>query len=98
MGPERAEAIEKQVKELLEAGFIREVRYSDWVSNVVMVKKSNGKWRMCTDYTNLNKACPKDPFPLPCIDKLVDNFAGYKYLSFMDAYSGYNQISMYPQD
>ena len=51
MGPERAEAIEKQVKELLEAGFIREVRYSEWVSNVVMVKKANGKWRKCTDYT-----------------------------------------------
>ena len=53
---------------------------------------------MCTDYTNLNKACPKDPFPLPCIDKHVDNSAGYKYLSFMDAYSGYNQIPMYPED
>jgi hypothetical protein len=65
---------------------------------VVTVKKANGKWRMCTDYTDLNKACPKDPFPLPCIDKLVDNSAGYKYLSFMDAYSGYNQIPMQPED
>jgi hypothetical protein len=63
-----------------------------------MVKKSNGKWRMCTDYTDQNKACPKDPFPLPCIDKLVDSSARYKYLPFMDAYSGYNQIPMYPQD
>jgi hypothetical protein len=63
-----------------------------------MVKKANGKWRMCTDYTDLNKACPKDPFPLPCIDKLVDNSAGYKYLSFLDAYSGYNQIPMAPED
>ena len=63
-----------------------------------MVKKANGKWRMCTDYTDLNKACPKDHLPLPCIHKLVDNSAGYKYLSFMDAYSGYNQIPMYPQD
>jgi hypothetical protein len=53
---------------------------------------------MCTDYTDLNKACPKDPFPLPCIDKLVYNSVGYKYLSFMDAYSGYNQIPMHPED
>ena len=65
---------------------------------MVKVKKANGKWRMCTDYTDLNKACPKDPFPLPCIDKLVDNSTGYKYLSFMDAYSGYNQIPMHPVD
>jgi hypothetical protein len=63
-----------------------------------MVKKANGKWRMCTDYTDLNKACPKDPFSLPCIDKLVDNSAGYKYLSFLDAYSCYNQIPMAPED
>jgi hypothetical protein len=63
-----------------------------------MVKKANEKWRMCTDYTDLNKACPKDPFPLPCIDKLVDNSAGYKYLSFLDAYSDYNQIPMAPED
>jgi hypothetical protein len=68
------------------------------VSNVVMVKKANDKWRMCTDYTDLNKACPKDPFPLPCIYKLVDNSAGYRYLSFLDAYSGYSQIPMNPDD
>ena len=98
MGPERQAAIEKQVKELLDAGLIQEIRYADWLSNVVMVKKANGKWRMYTDYTDMNKACPKDPFPLPCIDKLVDNSAGYKYLSFMDAYSGYNQIPMYPEE
>jgi hypothetical protein len=60
-----------------------------------MVKKANGKWRMCTDYTDLNKACPKDPFPFCCIDKLVDKSARYTYLSFMDAYSGYNQIPIH---
>jgi hypothetical protein len=65
MGLERAETIEKQVKEQLKARFIREVQYSDWVSNVVMVKKGNGKWRMCTDYTDLNKAYLKNPLPLP---------------------------------
>ena len=53
---------------------------------------------MCTDYTDLNKACPKDPYPLPSIDALVDASSGYRYLSFMDAYSGYNQIPMYPLD
>ena len=83
MGPERQAAIEKQVKELLDAGFIREIRYADWLSNVVMVKKANGKWRMCTDYTDLNKACPKDPFPLPCIDKLVDNSANQEKTAFV---------------
>ena len=82
MGQERATTIKAQVNELLDSGFIREVQYSDWLSNVVMAKKANGKWRMCTDYTNLNKACLKDPFPLPSIDKLVDNSASYRYISF----------------
>ncbi|RDX80914.1 hypothetical protein CR513_38470, partial [Mucuna pruriens] len=63
-----------------------------------MVRKANGKWRMCIDYTDLNKACPKDPYPLPGIDRLVDSVAGFTFLSFMDAYSGYNQIRMYPKD
>ena len=90
--------MEEQVQALLEAGFIREVKYPLWLANVVLVRKSNGKWRMCTDYTDLNKACPKDPYPLPSIDALVDASSGYRYLSFMDAYSGYNQIPMYPPD
>ncbi|XP_058724210.1 uncharacterized protein LOC131595762 [Vicia villosa] len=92
--PEKAEAAEKAVKDLLEASFISEAKYSTWLSNVVLVKKSNGKWRMCVDYTDVNRACPKDAYPLPNIDRLVDNSAGYKLLSFMDAYSGYNQIPM----
>ncbi|MCH81337.1 hypothetical protein A2U01_0002123 [Trifolium medium] len=91
---EKADAAEKAVKDLLEANFIFEARYITWLSNVVLVKKSNGKWRMCVDYTDLNRACPKDAYPLPCIDKLVDNSSGFKLLSFMDAYSGYNQIPM----
>ena len=76
------------------AKFIWEVYYSNWVANVVMVKKANGKWRICVDFTNLNKACPKDSYPLPCIDQLVDSTAGHKLLSFMDTFSGYNQIRM----
>jgi hypothetical protein len=60
----------------------------------VLVKKKNGKWRMCVDYTSLIKACPKVPFPLPCIDQIVDSTAGCETLSFLDAYSGYHQIKM----
>ncbi|XP_052117555.1 uncharacterized protein LOC127747557 [Arachis duranensis] len=98
MSTERAEKVARQTASLLEAGFIREVDYSTWLSNVVLVKKHNGKWRMCVDYSDLNKACPKDCFPLPNIDALVDAAAGYRYLSFMDAYSGYNQILMHRPD
>ncbi|KAL1346027.1 hypothetical protein AAHE18_08G159100 [Arachis hypogaea] len=98
MSAERAEEVARQTASLLEAGFIREVDYSTWLSNVVLVKKHNGKWRMCVDYSDLNKACPKDCFPLPNIDALVDAAAGYRYLSFMDAYSGYNQIPMHRPD
>ncbi|GAU47210.1 hypothetical protein TSUD_403510, partial [Trifolium subterraneum] len=92
--PEKMEAAEKAVKDLLEANFISEAKYTTWLSNVVLVKKSNGKWRMCVDYTDLNRACPKYAYPLPCIDRLVDNSSGFKLLSFLDAYSGYNQIPM----
>ena len=74
--------------------FIWEVYYPGWLTNVVMVKKANGKWRMCVNFTDLNKACPKDSYPLPRIDQLVDTIMGHKLLSFMDAFSGYNQIRM----
>jgi ribonuclease HI len=92
--PDRNAAIADEVQKLLDAGFIREVQYPEWLSNVVLVKKSNGKWRMCVDFTDLNKACPKDSFPLPRVDLLVDSTAGHEMLSFMDAFSGYNQILM----
>ena len=96
--PELNKAVTKEVKKLLEVDFIREVFYLDWLANVVMVKKSNGKWRMCIDFTDLNKVYPKDSFPLPRIDQLVDSTAGHKLLSFMDAFSGYNQILMNEDD
>ena len=70
---ERDRAIAKEVGKLQEAGFIREVYYPDWLTNVVMVKKANGKWRMCTDFIDLNKACPKDSYLLPRVDVLVDS-------------------------
>ena len=87
---ERDKAIAEEVRKLLEAGFIREVYYPDWLVNVAMVKKPNGKWRMCIDFTDLNRACPKDSYPLPWIDTLVDSTARHELLSFMDAFSGYN--------
>ncbi len=67
-------------------------------ANVVVLLKKNGKWRVCVDYTDLNKACPKDPIPLPHIDAMVDATAGHEMLTFMDASSGFNQIKMYPPD
>jgi hypothetical protein len=87
---ERTQAIAEKVEKLLKVRFIWEVDYPKWLANVVLVKKSNGKWRMCVDFTNLNKACPKDSFPLPRIDLLVDSTSGHELLSFMDAFSGYN--------
>ena len=74
--------------------FIWEVYYPSWLANVVMVKKANGKWRMCVNFTDLNNACPKDSYPLPHIDQLVDSTMGHKLLNFMNAFSGYNQIRM----
>ena len=82
----------------MEADFIRKVFYLDWLANVVMVKKSNGKWRMCVNFTDPNKACPKDSFPLPKINQLVNSTTGHKLLSFMDAFSRYNWILMVEDD
>ncbi|XP_072083529.1 uncharacterized protein [Arachis hypogaea] len=98
MGDEKRAACLEKTQKLLRAGFIEELRFTTWLSNVVMVRKTSGKWRMCVDFTNLNKACPKDAYPLPCIDKLVDNASGYNILSFLCAYFGYNHILMHPKD
>ena len=87
-------AIEEEVCKLQEAEFIREVYCPDWLVNVVMVKKANRKWRMCVDFTDLNKACPKDSYPLPWTDILVDSIARHQLLSFMDAFFCYNQIKL----
>src|SRR5438128_835428 len=95
---ERQDVIRLEVDKLLRAGFIREVRHPDWLANPVVMPKGNGKWRVCIDYTDLNKACPKDPFPLPRIDQIVDSTAGCDLLCFLDAYSGYHQISMCRED
>ncbi|KAM1794266.1 hypothetical protein ACFX11_034761 [Malus domestica] len=96
-----------EVKKLKGIGFVREVNYPTWVANVVLVKKNPTKeslllqkvlWRMCVDYTDLNKGCPNGIFPLPLIDRLIDYTAGCELLSFIDAYSGYNQILINPPD
>ena len=95
---ERRRAIGKEIAKLLAAKFIKEVYHSDCLANPVLVKKKNGKWRMCVDYTGLNKACPKDHFPLPRIDQIVDSTSGCEILSFLDAYLGYHQIMMKESD
>ncbi|GKV02599.1 hypothetical protein SLEP1_g15017 [Rubroshorea leprosula] len=95
---ERLKVIKEEVEKLLQAGFIRRVDYCEWVANPVLVKKANGKWRMCIDYTNLNDACPKDCYPMPNIDKLVESASGNERLSLLDAYSGYHQVPMALED
>jgi hypothetical protein len=95
---ERQDFIRKEVRKLLDAGFIEEVHHPIWLANPVIVPKAYGKLRMCIDYTSLNKACPKDPYPLPCIDQIVDSTSGCDLLSFLDAYYGFHQIQMSSED
>jgi hypothetical protein len=98
MSNDKAEGARNKVKRLLSASVIREVKYPEWLANAVMVKKANGKWRMCIDFTDLNKACPKDEFPLPRIDSLVDAAASSELMSLLDCYSVYHQIWMKKED
>jgi hypothetical protein len=95
---DRKEIIRVELVKLLAAGFIRECKNPVWLSNPVLVPKKTGQWRMCIDYTNLNKHCPKDPFPLPHIDQVVDSTAGSVLLCFLDCYSGYHQIALKVSD
>jgi ribonuclease HI len=98
MSDDKVEGARNEVKRLLSAGVIREVKYPKWLANTVMVNKANGKWRMCIDFTDLNKACPKDEFPLPRIDYLVDAAPSSELMSLLDCYSGYHQIWMKKED
>jgi len=95
---EKHRIIGEEVHKLLVARFIKEVLHSEWLANLVLVKKKNRKMRICVDYTSLNKACPKVPFPLPRIDEIVDSTAGCETPSFLDAYSDYHQIKMKESD
>jgi hypothetical protein len=98
-GDEKCRAIAKEISKILKACFIKELIHTKWVANPVLVPKKNTKvLRMCVDYTGLNKACPKDPFPLPRIDQVIDSTAGSELLCFLDAYSGYHQIKMKESD
>lgn len=96
--PKQNKVVNEEFQKLLDICSVCEVYYPDWLANVVVVRKKNGKWRVCIDFTNLNKACPNDSFPLPHIDMLVDVTTGHELLSFMDAFSSYNQILMHPDD
>ena len=95
---EKHRIIGEEVHKLLTTGFIKEVHHLDWLANLVLVKKKNGKMRMCVNYTSRNKACLKVPFPLPRIDQIVDSTVGCDTLLFLDAYSGYHQIKMKESD
>jgi hypothetical protein len=86
--------IKREIARLLDVSFIKEVYHLDWLPNAVLVPKKNKDWMMCVDYTDLNKACKKDPFGLPQIDQVVDSTAGCNLLSFLDCYSGYHQIPL----
>jgi hypothetical protein len=94
----KREAIKREIAKLLAAGFIKEVIHPEWVANHVLVKKKNNEWRMCVDYTNLNKHCPKDHFGLPHIDQVVNSMVGWVLLCFLDCYSGYHQIALKEED
>src|SRR3954469_13478279 len=95
---ERQEFITEEIRKLEAAGLVRGVLHPTWLANPVVVRKENGKWRLCIDYIDINKACPKDPFPFPRIDQIVDSTAGCDLLSFLDAYSSYHQIFMTRED
>ena len=94
LSKEHVEAVKSEVTKLKQAGAIKEVFYPQWLANTVVVKKKTGKWRVCVDFTNLNRACPKDPFPMPQIDQLVNATVGHPRMSFLDAFQGYHQIPL----
>jgi hypothetical protein len=99
LAQDKREAIKKELAKLLAAGFIKEVYHLEWLANPVLVlKKNNSEWRMCVDYTDLNKHCPKDPFGLPHIDQVINSTAGCVMLSFLDCYLGYHQIALKEED
>ena len=91
---EHFDAVKDEVMKLKQARTIKKVFYPEWLANTVMVKKKIGKWRVCVDFTYLNKACPKDLFPMPRIDQLVDATVGHPQMSFLDAFQGYHQIPL----
>ena len=95
---EHVEAVRMEVRRLKEAGAIREIFFTEWLGNTVVVRRKNGKWRVYIDFTDLNRACPKDPFPMPKIDQLVDATYGQARKSFLDTFQRYHQIALAPEN
>ncbi|KAK1611681.1 hypothetical protein QYE76_035354 [Lolium multiflorum] len=98
MKAEVLEAVKKEIEKMLAAGFIRPCRYAEWISSVVPVEKKDGRMRVAIDFRDLNRATPKDEYPMPVAETLINAAAGHKVLSFMDGNAGYNQIFMAPED
>ena len=94
LSKEHSDAVKDKVMKLKQAGAIKEVFYHEWLANTVVVKKKTGKWRVCVDYIDLNKACSKDPFSMPRIDQLMNAIVGHPRMSFLDAFQGYHQIPL----
>jgi hypothetical protein len=98
MKAEVLEEVKKEVEKMITAGFIRPCRYAEWISSIVPVQKKDGRWRVCVDFRDLNRATPKNEYPMPVAEMLINAAAGHKMLSFMDGNAGYNQIFMAPED
>jgi hypothetical protein len=98
MRTEVLEEVKKEIEKMLEVGFIRPCRYAEWISSIVPVQKKDGRWRVCVDFRDLNRATPKDEYPMPVAEMLINVVPGNKIMSFMDANAGYNQIFMAPED
>jgi hypothetical protein len=96
--PSKATAIKAEIDKLRTSGFIYPIAYTSWVSNPVLIDKKQGTIRVCTDFHDLNNTCPKENFPMPFIDQIIDDYVGHEALSFMDGFSGYNQIQIHPVD
>jgi hypothetical protein len=98
MNPNLKEIVKEELRKILNVRFIYPISDSGWISMLVIIPKKNGKWRECVDYISLNKVTQKDHFPLPFIDQVLDNLSGKTFFSFLDGFSGYNQIKIAPQD
>ena len=98
MAPDRSKSACDQVDKMVQAGIVCQVKYQTWIANPVMVKKGDVTWRLCVDFKDINKACPKDNYPLPEIDWKVESLDGFRLKCFLDAYKGYHQISMKESD
>jgi hypothetical protein len=98
MKAEVLDEVKKEVEKMLDAGFIRPCRYAEWISSMVPVQKKDGRWHVCVDFRDLNRATPKDEYPMPIAETLINAAAGHKMMSFMDGNTSYNQIFMAPED